>query len=191
MIRLLEERGKTYDLPFVGNLRPYAPSSGATQIGGAGAQGKSAGRPVGTGRGPVRGKPWPISDTSKKSFMGTGARGISGRRTGQGSISIPQKGIASERLEAIALWTAEEFEKVRLPEKANLNRFSDCPPDITGRFSQIRPLGAGFSPERLYYIPRRKGMIPRLGKAVKVSHLKGENLPGLDELAASRCSSPK
>ena len=24
MIRLLEERGKTYDLPFVGNLRPYA-----------------------------------------------------------------------------------------------------------------------------------------------------------------------
>ena len=62
MIRLLEERGKTYDLPFVGNLRPYAHQ--AVQL-------KLVERALKENRQVVlwnrartgAGKPWPISDT--------------------------------------------------------------------------------------------------------------------------------
>ena len=166
MIRLLEERGKTYDLPFVGNLRPYAHQ--AVQL-------KLVERALKENRQVVL---WNRARTGAgKTLANFGYLTKASWVRALGVYPVNElvkdqfqslkKGLPLKDWDEIALWTAEELRKSRLPGESKLEQLQR----LSTRYHRAiltNPDHLVLVAQERLYTPRKEGYDPRLGKAVEV-----------------------
>lgn len=172
MIRLLEEREKTYNLPFVGNLRPYAHQ--AVQLNLVERAFRENRRVVlwnraRTGGGKTLANYGYLTRDARVRALGV----YPVNELVKDQFQSLKTGLPLRIWDEIALWTAEELRKSRLPGETKLEQLQRLSTQYH-RAILTNPDHLVLVAQERLYSSRKEGYDPRLGKSVEVFYRLGE-----------------